>query len=479
VTKTAKPNGDWPLVLLAALLVLVCAPGLLRAVLAVPLRVPLDYNEGWNAYHTAAAFSPGDLYPHRPRFFFNNYPPLSFLIVGALARGRDAIVAGRVVSLIAFACLLGVLFRAARLMGCSREESLFGSALFLTCTLAFSVYIGIDDPEFIAHAVQGVGLLLILGEPRTSVRIIVAAAFCAGGVFVKHNAIALPLAAGAWLALIDRPAARRLVAGGAAFGLAGLATCQAVFGSRFFSDVTAGRPYWIADVAWSTAGWAVRMPVFIAALVALQRRFRQDRDVLFCALYASIATIAGLAFRGGEAVGWNVMFDSSAALCVSSALALNRVSPARPGRRSRRLALAGAYALGLVIMAVVVAATTGTGRAWVTLDHWRAPTAAAADAGRDIEFLSRADGPAACEELSLCYWAGKPAEIDFLSMRQRIRTGSRSGGEVLALIESRYFGAIQLDSLKTYFDPRFMGVLLGAYVVDHTDRHGVFLVRKP
>ena len=270
-----------------------------------------------------------------------------------------------------------------------------------TYTLAFSVYVGIDDPEFVAHAIQGIGLLIILREPRTTVRVLTAAALFAAGVFVKHDAI------------------------------------------------------------------------------ALRRHFPRDRHVLFCTLYAAIATIAGVIVLGGGAVGWNVMFDSNAAFCVSASLALNRWSPvSRPDLRSRRLALSGGYAVVLVAVAAITAAVVSTPRQWVTMDHWLAPRAAAAEAGRDIEFLRRADGPVLCEELSLCYWAGKTVAIDFFNMRQRIRQGSRSGSEVLALIVSRDFGAIQLDSLKSYFDPRFLEALLGGYAVDHTDQYGVFLAPR-
>ena len=49
----------------------------------------------WNAYHTVAAMAGGPLYPDAHGFLFNNYPPLSFYIVGlfGLVTGDD-IIAG-------------------------------------------------------------------------------------------------------------------------------------------------------------------------------------------------------------------------------------------------------------------------------------------------------------------------------------------------------------------------------------------------
>ena len=77
---------------------------LLGPLLLIPLHVPLGYNEGWNAYLAARAIGlqDGPLYPPADTLVFNNYPPLSFYLVGLIGRGLaggDVIVAGRVVAL--------------------------------------------------------------------------------------------------------------------------------------------------------------------------------------------------------------------------------------------------------------------------------------------------------------------------------------------------------------------------------------------
>ena len=66
-----------------------CAALLLRDGIAIGLHVPLDPNEGWNAYHALAAMSGQALYPHD--LMVNNYPPLSFYVVGAAGQNRWAI----------------------------------------------------------------------------------------------------------------------------------------------------------------------------------------------------------------------------------------------------------------------------------------------------------------------------------------------------------------------------------------------------
>jgi hypothetical protein len=469
-------DGDRALLVIAAALFLFCAPALLRAALTVPVRAPLDYNEGWNAYHTDAAFSPRGLYPDPPRLFFTNYPPLSFVIVGAAARATgDAIVAGRIISLLSFGASVVVLFYAARRMQCGRAESAFGAALFAAYMLTFSSYVGVDDPELLAHAIQGAGLLLLLRAPRTTARLVCAAGLLSLGVFVKLNAFALPIAAAVWLLMVDRTSGRRLIAAGAALGIAGAMLCVLVFGPRFLAEVFAARAYSSADVARCALRWVIRMPVFIAALIVLVRRKRDDPDVLLCAVYAVIATVSGLLLLGGAAVDWNVMFDSNEAFCLSASLALHRLRPASVQvARPRQLALAGAYIVVLLLGTII-----GGRREWASSTYWLTPRRTAeSDAARDIEFLRAANGPAFCEELALCYWAGKPQEVDLFNLEQRIRLGSRTADEVLSLVEWQYFGAIQLPPGRSYFDDRFAGVLSKAYTVDHVSRYGLFFVRR-
>ena len=69
---------------------------LARNILAIPAHVPLDPNEGWNAAHALAAMAGHGLYPPPQALMVNNYPPLSFYLIGAVAgAGHDVLAAGR------------------------------------------------------------------------------------------------------------------------------------------------------------------------------------------------------------------------------------------------------------------------------------------------------------------------------------------------------------------------------------------------
>src|SRR5437660_10308378 len=60
---------------LVAMLSIGVLAGFLRAALIARLHVPLDPNEGWNAYHAAAAMAAGNPYPPAGSLMVNNYPP--------------------------------------------------------------------------------------------------------------------------------------------------------------------------------------------------------------------------------------------------------------------------------------------------------------------------------------------------------------------------------------------------------------------
>src|SRR5438094_10031246 len=66
------------------------------------LNVEIENNEGWNAYFADAAMGKMPLYPSTDQLITNNYPPLSFYIVGLVRRFiGDPTLAGRLLTLVA------------------------------------------------------------------------------------------------------------------------------------------------------------------------------------------------------------------------------------------------------------------------------------------------------------------------------------------------------------------------------------------
>ena len=118
--------------LLWILAIVYCAWPIWR--MTFPLEI--DGNEPWNAWHAHAAFKGLALYPDPQGLVANNYPPLSFYLVGALSSGSfDAIYVGRALSVIAIMVTCIAVTACIRLLGGTRISSIVG-AVWLLATLA-------------------------------------------------------------------------------------------------------------------------------------------------------------------------------------------------------------------------------------------------------------------------------------------------------------------------------------------------------
>jgi hypothetical protein len=81
--------------------------------------------------------------------------------------------------------------------------------------------------------------------------------------------------------------------------------------------------------------------------------------------------------------------------------------------------------------------------------------------------------------MSLCYWAGKKAEIDVFNLGQAYATHTRSEDSLLRLIAAHYYGAAEFDSLADFaLGPRVRKAFDRFYRIDHADENGVFLVPR-
>jgi hypothetical protein len=431
----------WPLHLASLALGTGCLVGLVHAALLIPLHVPLNYNEGWNAYHAVEAARSAPLYPAAPRFFFNNYPPLWFYLSAAAVRlSVDPIVAGRWMSLAGFVGWAFLLARIAEAFGCRPASARFAALLFAANMLAFTDYVGIDDPEFVAHMVAAVGLLLIASPSRSPSRACAAGLLMALALFVKHTLVVLPAACVLWLLTIDRGAAWRLLATIAAGVIVGGAACAWLFGPGFFAQLASPRRFYVARALGKSSLWLARTFVPVATTVVLVRRHGRDEVVTFCALYAGLAITVGMVLIGGDGVNSNVFFDATWAVCLSAAVALDRLSVPtsrlfqRPGRVAAAYLAAPAFALVLSVS-----------DHWLTADGWLHEKRAAA-AKRDVAFIAGEPGRALCEDLALCFWAGKPVEVDVFNTQQRILAGSLQSADLVRLLDARYYGILELGN---------------------------------
>lgn len=452
---------------------------LLGPVLTIPLQIPINYNEGWNAMFgtRAVTASAGPLYPGPGSFVFNNYPPLGFLVVGAAGQYvfGDMIVAGRIIALAALlgsAALLGLCVR--QLGGTVRGGCAAAVLLALFMCDYYRTYVAMDDPQWLAHATMLGGLALLLrrnavtrlrtGSLPTG-QIASACLLMVAGGFVKHNLVALPVAVSLWLLWLNRRAALVWALAGAAGLAVGLVATWAAFGPAALAGILHHRRLFRAVLmVHSFERLAPMLGMAVIAAALLRRRTLGDGAVL-AALFAGIALVTGIAQRMGEGVYYNAHFETLIALCLAFGLALTPAfgAPVRWLGRS----FGPAALLFAALMPMVGALPWHIPIAW----HAIADRKAQEEAWRPmIARLAAAGGPVGCHFMSICYWAGNPSRVDLFNLTQSVLAGGPLD-EFQAFVAQRGFALFEdeptsflhRDAVRELgYDP-VMGVFAGLY----------------
>ena len=400
------------------------------------LLLPINYNEGWNAYHAAAAMSGGRLYYPAAALVTNNYPPLSFLLVGAVTSFvGDAVFAGRLVVWIGFLGTAFLINAILRRLGNDPVASAFGAMLFTAYSVVqFNIYVGVYDPQWLAHAVMLLGLWLYVRNQDAPWSSVAAGVVMGLSLFIKHNIVALPIAFVLWLFIYDRRASFRFAAAGLFVGALGLVACFAAFGSDFFTGLLAPRTYSVIDGYRYGLAYLqpMEIPLVIFALGAIVLR---DRYANFFLLLVSVALPIGLIQRTGAGVAINSMFEVLIALSLGVGYLIGHAPI-----RGLRLWVIGACATVLIIDVGV-----GADRSIYLIRPWIAEQRTkAAQTREQIALLTEHPGPAICETPALCYWAHKPFEVDPFNFMQGVRAGIKDDKALLQRVASGYYDVVQV-----------------------------------
>ena len=433
-----------------ALIGLFCLPLALLIALLVwrsTLVLSLNYNEGWNAYWAQAVASGNPLYVPAGALRTNNYPPISFVMIGTLARwGADAIFAGRLIAWAAFVVTGGWIAANIRNFGDDRLAAVFGGLMFFAfMATQYANYVGVDDPQMLAHAVMGAGLFLVLRPGATLRDMMVAGAVMAFALFIKHNIIALPLASAIWLSLWDRRRGAAFAGTLVACGIAGLAVCWAVYGADFFTSLTAPRVYSLEWAHRRVVLWLMPMLVPLIVPAVLTMRPLRDRIAMFLAIYAVIALVVGVIEATGEGVSYSCMFDVVIAFCLAGGRLLGRL-----GRREATRELR-AYAIAIAGLSLVFWSTTQATHQALRVLPWIKAERAKSAATRDVvQEIAARTGPALCETPALCYWAGKRYALDVFNFDEALRRGRQSEEVLAAQIAAGRFAVVQTNPGASY-----------------------------
>jgi len=300
---------------------------------------------------------------------------------------------------------------------------------------------------------------------------------CALGLLVKYNLLPLPAAIGLDLLLRSRKALLKWL-GFVALILGGFfAIAYLVWGVEFFRQMLLSSTTFSLGKAieWSSAmARRIALPLLLTAPWAVVALLNARWRVI--ALYLGLAALFGVYTSSSTGTDVNVFFDLFMALGMAGGLLATwtagrgamadekrvgwirgfsrfggqRQKPADPERRLRtasrpeRAAIFKpvVYLLPLVLgFGLLLAAPQKAARPW-TLDDFKAREAAFL---ADAAFLAGQPGPAICETILLCYYAGKPFLYDPYNAGEMQVKGIRPEGDLLRQLEAQEYAVVQLN----------------------------------
>ncbi len=387
---------------LAALAAIYLAWPMWRATL--PLEI--DLNEGWNAHFADVARTGGVLYGNE--LTSNNYPPLSFYVVGFLsALTFDAVYVGRLLSLamtLMTAVAVGLCIRE---LGGSRFGRVTGALWFLaTMSRFFDLYVGMNDPHIVALAIMALALHWFLRSMNKG-RWVEPAVICmAVAGFYKHDLLSIPVTAIVWLGLHDgRRAFRAALVGGAAVGV-GFLICWALFGPSFFHDLLTPRQ---ASFARAMGGLGRLQWIAPALVIAgVWAWYQRDRAAArFALLFMTAALLSYLLQKLGEGVDDNAQFELVVAAAIGLGCAIDTFV-IKWGDHEVRIDRTRSVVLLALIARLLFSLRMAPYLVLVSPDFREALLRNVTVANAEISRVASIPGSVVCNIETICRWAGKP-----------------------------------------------------------------------
>jgi hypothetical protein len=320
-----------------------------------------------------------------------------------------------------------------RATGIARRIALAG-AVILCVTFAYfgQTYVAMNDPQMLAHAFMLSGLAVLFAFDFSRTAVIAGAVLVLLGGFTKHLLIPLPIALTLWIAIYRR---ERLIAWLAPFAMGvplGFWLTSSAY-PTFVTELLSQRAYSFHHSVSSTVHALVRfLPLLAIGALSLRRGQRVTPRVALVLMYAVLSVGVGALAAGGEGVTRNAFFDLLIALSLFAACGLESMMERE---RTRVVAVLGA---GMLVFAVTTIPQT--------VRDLRELDALEQDTRATVAMIQRlGQGHAACETLSLCYWAHGPFTVDFFNYGRKLRTGSASVEACEKALQSGAFPVLQLE----------------------------------
>ncbi|HEY2047407.1 MAG TPA: glycosyltransferase family 39 protein [Candidatus Udaeobacter sp.] len=441
---TTKADDPWYLGVLRWTLYVVAIWSFAWTVYRAFLNIEIEPNEGWNAYFADAAMGKMPLYPSPDQLITNNYPPLSFYIVGLIGRFiGDPVLAGRLLSLVAVIAIAMAIALSVRRLGGSGVAARISGAFFVaTMSRFFMPYVGMNEPQLLGDAIMAfgfLGFLIARSNDRGYVGPVLVMALAG---FVKHNIIAMPVTVFLWLALFRRREAVKCFCVAAIAIMIGTAICYALFGENFFLNILSPRHYSLKralrsfqELEWVSVG--------LVACLYNAWACRRDVNVQLCSCLIAIALGSYFLQKGGAGVDINAQFDLVMAVAMSFGLAFTQVSiwPV-----ARHLRLEQAQAILLLAVCVRLLASKQLQPVRMVFDRSFINEIAIREQAMadSVQRVQQVPGDVLCPPL-VSYRSGKPFMVDAFNVQQRISAGVLPKDAITARVAAGTLTTVEVD----------------------------------
>ncbi|MDI3566650.1 hypothetical protein [Bradyrhizobium sp. Arg816] len=292
--------------------------------------VEIWFSESRNAFHQDAAAAGLPLYPSADQLIVNNYPPLSFFIVGALGRlFGDSLFVGRALSIIGLLTLAVEIALVVRILAGSLPAGAVGGLWFVAIMAHNATsYLGANNLQIVGQANMAAGFVWFLERERSGLSPVPALLVIVLAGFWKHNIIGISATAVLWLLLRDwRTGARPALISALAAG-GGLFACGVIFGAAFYTNLLTSQAYSVGHLVSQIGSlqWLAVAAIFWGIWVWFSRGSYASR---LTALHSAIGLLSCLMQWLGDGVFGNAAFDLTIALSVGvgCAYAQIRMSP--------------------------------------------------------------------------------------------------------------------------------------------------------
>ena len=407
-------------------------------------KIPIMYNEGWNAGLIKNFMLNGKLYYAPYDLVVNNYPPLSFFIVRSfMLFTHDAVFSGRFVSAISFMISGFMMYKISHHELSKRLAAILSALLFIGYTdINYDLYIASDDPQMISIAFSLIGLYMAtLGNKKLFFDIFSEIIF-AVSIYTKHNNIALPLSVGIWKLIYNRKEFLIFSISGIISSLILMILFTTLLGENFLIGLFSPRHYSFSRALNLMLTYSSSMTLIIALSILPIALFRITKFYSLVFIFIILSFFIGTFELGGDGTGVNAYFELLIASSLGCAVFVSHLFD--DGCKFHNLR---ALVILYMILGVLITPGMNKQKSVFNFKSWNRQINDKENVTKKIiEVIQKSNGLAICETNIYCYWAGKSFYIDRFNFEQKILLGILKNNILLYGLRDAAYPVIQLDN---------------------------------